>query len=79
MMVGESKKDKDVIEFESKVIKLKLLLDNGIITQNEYLEIRQKMIKEVGIWSLLDKILVLGEQWWKQKQFLIGLAMIGKE
>ena len=78
-MVGESKKDKDVIEFESKVIKLKLLLDNGIITQNEYLEIRQKMIKEVGIWSLLDKILVLGEQWWKQKQFLIGLAMIGKE
>ena len=49
MMVGESKKDKDVIEFEEKVIKLKLLLDNGIITQNEYLEIRQKMIKEVGI------------------------------
>ena len=48
-MVGEQKKDKDVIEFESKVIKLKLLLDNGIITQNEYLEIRQKMIKEVGI------------------------------
>lgn len=48
-MVGESKKDKDVIEFEEKVIKLKLLLDNGIITQNEYLEIRQKMIKEVGI------------------------------
>ena len=45
----ENVKNEEIDRYKAKAIKLKLLLDNGIISTKEFLEMRKELLKEVKI------------------------------
>ena len=51
-MVNESSgKNDEVMKFQEKVMKLKLLVDNGVVDYKEFLEIRRKLMEEAKIYK----------------------------
>ena len=45
----ENVKNDEIDCYKAKAIKLKLLLDNGIISNKEFLEMRKELLKEAKI------------------------------
>ena len=48
-MNNDNNTNKEINDFKAKVIKLKLLLDNGIISNKEFLEMRKELLDEAKI------------------------------
>ena len=45
----ENENNEEIRRYKAKAIKLKLLLDNGIISNKEFLEMRKELLKEAKI------------------------------
>ena len=45
----ENENNEEIRRYKAKVIKLKLLLDNGIISNKEFLEMRKQLLDEAKI------------------------------